>query len=82
MISAFDNPNQPPLMSAEAQDPSLFRQGLSNFKDSANTPQGKVMLAMMQQQMGKMGNMFAPQPMTRNPSPLDLYGQPTMMPPQ
>ena len=79
MISAFANPNEPPLISAESQQPSLFRQGLANFQQSAGTPQGKVMMALMQQQMGKMGNMFAPQPMTRQSSPLDLYGQSPMM---
>ena len=81
MISAFANPNQPPLISAEAQEPSMLRQGLANFQQAAGTPKGKVAMAMMQQQLGKMGTMFAPQPMTREPSPLDMYGQSPMMPP-
>ena len=70
MISAFANPNQPPLMSAESQEAAMPMD--DNKK--------KVMLAMMGQQMSKMGNMFAPQPMTRQSSPLDLYGQSPMMP--
>lgn len=69
MISAFANPNQPPLMSAEAQDAAM----------PMDPQKKKVMMAMMGQQMSKMGNMFAPQPMTRQSSPLDLYGQSPMM---
>ena len=69
MISAFANPNQPALMSAESQEAAMPMD--DNKK--------KVMMAMMGQQMSKMGNMFAPQPMTRQSSPLDLYGQSPMM---
>lgn len=76
MLSPFDNPEGPPIMSAEAQQPSLFRQGLANFKGNANTPQGKVMMALMGQQLGKMGNMFAP-PMRQASSPMDVYSQPS-----
>ena len=70
MISAFANPNQPPLMSAESQEAAL----------PMDPQKKKVMMAMMGQQMSKMGNMFSPQPMTRQSSPLDLYGQSPMMP--
>lgn len=76
MMSSMANLTQPPLMSAAAQDPSLFRQGLANFKENANTPQGKVAMAMMQQQLGKMGGALRPGLMTRRPSPFAVYGQP------
>jgi hypothetical protein len=73
MISAFANQNQPPLMSAEAQEHAM--------PFGSDPKRNKVAMALMGQQIGKMGGMFAPQPMTRQESPMDIYGQSPMLPP-
>lgn len=74
MLSALGNPDLPPMMAPEAQDPSLFGQWQANANENANSPKGKVAMALLQQQLGKMGTMFNPGLMPHQPSP--LYGVP------
>jgi len=78
MLSAMGNQNMPPLMPPEAETPSLFRQGMANAQENMKSPKGQVAMAMLQQQLGKMGGMFAPGQMTRQPSQVDQYGNPIL----
>lgn len=78
MVSSQENPNRPPLMSPESQDPSLFRVGLANMQDSMKGPKGQVALALLQQQLGKIGQSFAPVPFGHQQTPLDQYGNPIL----
>lgn len=55
MLSAFENPNQPPMMSPESQSPEWWRVAQANVKDVAGDPRAKIALAMMAQQLSKMG---------------------------
>lgn len=82
MISAFGNPNQPPIMSPEAQDPAMWNvmkanvgQGMNTFSQSMNDPKNKLVMAMMMQQLGKAGQGFAaPKLMTRQAHDTTNYG--------
>lgn len=76
MLSSLGNPAVPPLMSPESATPSLFRQGMANMKESMGTPKGKVAGAMMQQQLSKIGQMFAPAQLGHQATALDPYGNP------
>jgi hypothetical protein len=78
MLSALGNSNLPPLTSVESQDPSLFRQGLANFKDNMASPKGMIVSALMQQQLSKMGKLFSPAQLQHQPTALDQYGNPLM----
>ena len=57
MLSAFDNPNQPPMMSPESQSPPFWRVAQANRNDFMKDPKAQIALAMMQQQLAKMGGM-------------------------
>ncbi len=68
MISAFSNPDMPPLMSAESQ------QVMPDPKADAKK---KVMGAMLQQSLSKLGKgMFQAEPMQHRPTQLDPFGNP------
>lgn len=82
MVSALSNPNQPPLMSPEAQSPGLFALGKSNFKDNMKDPRKSAILqSMLMQSLGQIGGgmmgggqMGGGQSMPRRPafSPMDM----------
>jgi len=76
MLSALGNQNLPPLTPPEAETPSMFRQGMANVKENMNSPNGKIVSALLQQQLSKAGGMFAPGQITRHPQSLDPYGNP------
>ena len=78
MISAFENPDMPPLMSQESQTPPWWKVAQSNAKGALGDPKQQIAMAMLTQQLSKMGNSMQPQPMQRR-DPLagfDLYGNP------
>lgn len=72
MISALANPEIPPLMSPESQSPGLM--GLARLKMA--DPKTKLAMALMGQQLGKMGQAMAPQPIPQSPRPqrFDMNG--------
>lgn len=74
MISAFANPGMPPLMSPESQSPGLM--GLARLK--LDDPKTKVAMALMGQQIGKMGQGFTPPPIPPRPrqARFDMHGNP------
>lgn len=56
MISAFNNPNQPPLMSPESQKPGLFALGKANFMESMKDPRKAAILqSMLMQSLQRFG---------------------------
>ena len=56
MVSAFSNPGQPPLMSAESQSPGLFALGKANFKENMKDPRKSAILqSMLMQSLGQIG---------------------------
>lgn len=78
MVSAFANPNMPPLMAPEAQQAGLMSIGKANFQENMKDPaKNKVMGAMMGQALSQMGKgLFgAPQIPDRQPR-FDPYGNP------
>lgn len=78
MVSAFSNPNMPPLMSAEAQEPGLFALGKANFQENMKDPvKGKIAQAMLQQSLAKMGQgFFGAAPMPSRQPKFDMNGNP------
>lgn len=78
MVSAFSNPNMPPLMAPEAEQAGLMSIGKANFQENMKNPaKQKVMTAMMGQALEGMGKgLFgAPQLPDRQPR-FDMYGNP------
>ena len=56
MVSAFKNPNQPPLMSPESQKPGLFALGKANFKENMKDPRKAAILqSMLMQSLSQIG---------------------------
>lgn len=78
MVSAFANPNMPPLMAPEASQAGLLDVGKANFMENMKNPaKGKVMNAMMGQALQKMGQgLFGPQQLPDRQPRFDMYGNP------
>lgn len=56
MVSAFKNPNQPPLMSPESQKPGLFALGKANFMEGMKDPRKAAILqSMLMQSLSQIG---------------------------
>ena len=56
MVSAFENPKMPPLMSPESQKPGLFAIGKANFKENMKDPRkSAIVQSMLLQSLGQMG---------------------------
>lgn len=70
MVSAFENPDQPPLMTPESQTPSLLRRGMANMQGGLDGPKAQIVSAMLAQSLGKM---FNPGLMTNRASQVDPY---------
>ena len=79
MISAFENPNQPPMMAPESQSPPPWRVAQANHGMQGN-PKQQVMMAMMARQLAQAGHNLAggaPTPMPRGKARVhdfDPYG--------
>ena len=77
MISAFDNPGQPPMMSPESQSPPLYRVAGANMNQGMKDPKAQIALAMLAQQMARMGGGGAVPMQNSGMAPkFDLYGNP------
>jgi hypothetical protein len=77
MLSAYDNPDQPLLMSSESQSPPMWRVARANMGQAMKDPKTQVAMAMIAQQMARMGQgNTAPMQRSNPMAGFDLYGNP------
>lgn len=75
MLSAFTDPDLPPLLSPESQQPGLLSLAGAKFKGMMQDPTKKVGQALFLQQLQKMGpGLLSPGLIQKRPQKYDMYG--------
>lgn len=76
--SSVYDATQPPGMTPESQQPPWWRVAQANTQSFTGDPKNQVMMALLSQQLAKMGQAMGPQPIQRrdNMAAFDLYGMP------
>lgn len=80
MLSAFDNTDQPPMMSPESESPSWYRIAQANRSQAMGDPKQRMMMALLAQQLGQSGQGLAGGPPAlmqkrqMNVPGFDIYG--------